>query len=54
MSRRRYSLEDIKKDILEFLYDDEKKHWVYQQFKTNKDTLVDGKSVFYYQQMKVL
>ncbi|MEE9377386.1 MAG: hypothetical protein V3V33_05045 [Candidatus Lokiarchaeia archaeon] len=46
-------IKSAKKDILSFFYDDERKHWIYK-YRDNLKSNVDGRKVFYLQQLKVL
>lgn len=46
-------IKSAKKDILSFFYDNERKHWIYG-YRDNIKSNVNGKNVFYLQQLKVL
>ena len=47
------SIDEIIEDILSFFHDNSKTHWIYE-YRDNKNTNVNGKSVFYSTQLKIL
>jgi len=46
-------IKKAKKDIMSFFYDKDRIHWIYK-YGNNANANVTGKSVFYFQQLKIL